>query len=576
MGHRIQWLLLLLSTFTILTNAYFLQFAEDAFSRKLLAYILLAITAAWMLARRYGVPRTASQVLDSLRRYSVPVLLGLIVAIAFGLRLSGISYGLPQSYIPDEYDFVHSYLQMMKRGDLNPHWWYHPSLKSYVNVITFTVVFLVKVSSGVWFSVHELTVEDMLYWGRFGAGVLPGTAVVLVSFFLGRKLFGSGVGLIGAALLAVFPGAVEISQYNQPAALLILMTALSVLVILNYLEKGGRALALSCGLAIGLAAAAKYNGAFVILTFFLAVLFRRGRQSFATSDLYFGAAGSVVGFLIGCPYFIAELPDSLDQVADALWRYGYGGREGVMGVDNWYTHARYSAIFGTGLVSLLACLGGLGLALYRMDRSLAVFLSFPVLYYSYYSSQVIIFAGNMIPVYPFMAILAAFAIRELTSALVSPLSKAVKLPSRFSAEPAILAGLLVVTLWFPLSMTLAHNRTNNMLDTGTVAAQWIEGHFPQGTHVALERSTVVLDPERYKITIESRIINRAVRDYRADGVEYLIVSSTLYQRYSRDHRQTQNYEKLFDICPQIIEFAPKEGQLVGPTLRILRVPPEDG
>jgi len=52
------------------------------------------------------------------------------------------------------------------------------------------------------------------------------------------------------------------------------------------------------------------------------------------------------------------------------------------------------------------------------------------------------------------------------------------------------------------------------------------------------------------------------------------MSSILYQRYSRDHRQTQGYQKLFKICPQVAEFEPQEGKLVGPTLRILRVPPE--
>ena len=48
LGHRIEWFLLLFSTLTILTNAYFLQFAEDAISRKLLAYVAVAATGLWM------------------------------------------------------------------------------------------------------------------------------------------------------------------------------------------------------------------------------------------------------------------------------------------------------------------------------------------------------------------------------------------------------------------------------------------------------------------------------------------------------------------------------------------------
>jgi len=446
LAHWIQWLLLLLSTFTILTNAYFVRFAEGAVSRKVLAYALVALAGVWMILRRYGTPRSGAQVLDLLRWYSTPLLLGVILLVAFGLRLWDIGYGLPQSYIPDEYDYVHSYLQMIKRGDLNPHWWFHPSLKAYVNVITYLVVFFVKAPSGAWSSVQQLTVEDMLYWGRLAAGVLPGTAVVLVSFFMGRRLFGTGVGLIGAALLAVFPGAVEASQYNKPDSLLILMTAVSVLAVMNYMDQGGRSLAFACGIAIGLTAAAKYNGAFVLLPFLLGVLLRRGLNSLTTPDLYLGAVGSIAGFFVGCPFFLADLARFLDHVADGLWAYGYLGHEGAQGVDNWFHHARYSALYGTGLVSLVASLAGLGLTLYRLNPQLAVFLTFPVLYYAYYSSQRIIFPGNLIPVYPFLALLAAYAVYELASLLAGLLRKRLKDPAGLLAEPVVLAGLLVAHL----------------------------------------------------------------------------------------------------------------------------------
>ena len=123
-------------------------------------------------------------------------------------------------------------------------------------------------------------------------------------------------------------------------------------------------------------------------------------------------------------------------------------------------------------------------------------------------------------------------------------------------------------------MTLWHNRESTLPDTGSYAAEWIKGHFPPGTHFGVERATVVLDPHRFQISMESRIINRAVRDYQAEKVEYLIVSSIVYQRYGSEHRQTQNYQKLFNICPQVAEFEPEEGKLIGPTLRILRVPAE--
>ena len=99
------------------------------------------------------------------RRHTVWIVLVMILGVAFGLRLWGITYGLPQSYISDEYDYVHSYLKMIKRGDFNPRWWIHPSLQAYVNVGVYLVVFMTQVSSGRWHSVQELVEEDFLTGG---------------------------------------------------------------------------------------------------------------------------------------------------------------------------------------------------------------------------------------------------------------------------------------------------------------------------------------------------------------------------------------------------------------------------
>ena len=46
---RVGFVFLLLSTATLLTNAYYLQFAEPAVSRKSVAFGILALTALWFL-----------------------------------------------------------------------------------------------------------------------------------------------------------------------------------------------------------------------------------------------------------------------------------------------------------------------------------------------------------------------------------------------------------------------------------------------------------------------------------------------------------------------------------------------
>jgi hypothetical protein len=46
-----------------------------------------------------------------------------------------------------------------------------------------------------------------------------------------------------------------------------------------------------------------------------------------------------------------------------------------------------------------------------------------------------------------------------------------------------------------------------------------------------------------------------------------------YDRYAPEHNQTKSYVKLFALCPVVAQFDPIPNQRVGPTIKILRVPP---
>ena len=552
----------------ILTNAYYLRFLEPSVSRARLAAVVLLACAIVFAATEWGLPRGREEWRAAARRMAAPLLLAAILAVAFGLRVWGITSGLPQSYVADEYDFVHSVLRIMKSGDLNPHYWYHPTFQPYLALATYTAVFLLQVPTGRWSHVQQVAEEDMLYWGRF-VGVMAGTATVLVTYLLGRRLFGARVGLLAAALIAVFPAAVQHSQYNKPDPVLALMTTISVLVILVYLERGTKMQALAAGVVIGLTLSAKYNGIVVLVPFVLAVAFRQGRRFLLAPDLYVGLAGVVAGFLIGCPFFLTEFNLFLDQVADDIYTYGVAGRAGAEGVDNWAGHATYTYRYGAGALATLAGVAGLGLVLYRINAALAVFVSFPVLYYGYYSTQRINYRPNLLPIYPFLAILAAYAFFELLrwarQSALGPRTLLIRLAA---------AAILIALLAPPLRTAVRYNVEVTRRDTGNEAREWIERTFPPGTHFALERHTPVLDRSRFTVTQEARLITRSVKSYREAGVQYLVVSSMTFDRFDPEHNQTRSYQKLFAICPVVQEFAPIPGRRPGPTIRILRMPPD--
>jgi hypothetical protein len=151
-------------------------------------------------------------------------------------------------------------------------------------------------------------------------------------------------------------------------------------------------------------------------------------------------------------------------------------------------------------------------------------------------------------------------------------ARAAALRARLARWAPALAAVVVLALVAPLLWgSVRYDRAVTLPDTGNAARTWIERHLPPGTAIAVELHGPALDRARYRVIRESRIVNRGVRSYRGDGVEYLVVTSYAYARFGPDHRQSQDYQELFALCPLVQEFAPVDGQSFGPTVRILRV-----
>ncbi len=304
--------------------------------------------------------------------------------------------------------------------------------------------------------------------------------------------------------------------------------------------------------------------------FLIAVALRHRKRLFSEVDLYFGAVGAVLTFVAINPYFLADFPRFLEHVSYEIHSYGYLGRPGAEGENNWYTHAVYTVRYGAGFWVSLFAVAGLVIALYRGRGSKAVFLSFPILYYSHYSAQRINWAGNLIAVYPFVAILAGYALYELLAWIF----QRSELKRFLAFEPVAAVLLLVVLIWSPLRTSIRFNTELTLPDTGNVAREWIDGAFPPGTSFAVERHAPVPNRKKYKVMQEVRIIQRALRSYRELGVGYFVVSSQVYERFGPEHRLSKAYDRLFQACPLVREFGPLEGEVEGPTIRILKMPPE--
>lgn len=570
MWRLVSWLALVAASLTLMTNARYLSFLEPAVSRRLLGLGVCLAAAAAVAVERIGLPGSPDAWRSRLRVLAPWLALAAILATAFWLRVWGITSGLPQSYPADEWDFVNRALKMIKTGDFAPGWWHHPTLHRYLSALTYAVVFLAGVGQGRWARLHEVAEADMLYWGRFLSVVIDVTTVLAV-FFLARRLLGTRLALLASALLAVFPLAVENAQYNKPDPLVTLFVVLVVLASLWYLDRPGPGRALLCGVLLGLAASSKWNGAVVLLPLLIALVAGRGRRTLASPDLYLAGAASVLALYAGSPFLLKQIDMVLNDIASSIHIYGVIGRAGAEGVDNWRSHGQYLFRYGAGAVASLAAVLGLVVSLYRVDARRAVVITFPVVYYAYYSSQRVNHLASLLPVMPFVAVFAAQGL-GLAADRLSRLAPPARRPVARMAATAVLAVAATVG---PVRRVVAFNEYVTQRDTGSFAADWIESSIPPGTRIAVEDHCPVLDPARYEIVRVNRIINRDLEEYRRDGVEYLIVTSLRYARYEAGHPQTEKYRRLFDACRLVREIGSEGGRIPGPEVRILEIPRDD-
>src|SRR4030095_15473567 len=160
--------------------------------------------------------------------------LSTVVVIALALRLFGLRYGLPAVYNPDEVAIMSRALAFAK-GDINPHNFLYPTLYFYVLFAWEGLTALLAVATGAVASFGAFQREFFIDPTRvYVAGrlltALLGTATVVATFALARRLAGPIAGLAAAAAIAVSPLHVRDSHYvkhDVPVTLLIVLAYLA-------------------------------------------------------------------------------------------------------------------------------------------------------------------------------------------------------------------------------------------------------------------------------------------------------------------------------------------------------------
>jgi 4-amino-4-deoxy-L-arabinose transferase-like glycosyltransferase len=485
------------------------------------------------------------------------LLLG-VMAAAVAIRVWFLSAGVPHAPGIDEPAVVDRALGILQTGDWNTHAFDYPTLVIYGHALVAIGRYLLGALNGEWSSLAGLDIAAVYASGRLVAA-LVGASTIWLTYRIGRDLESPSLGLLAGAQLAFFPMHVRESHFiltDVPA------TALMALALWLAI-RAGRVRTVSAyawaGAVVGLAAAAKYNGAVALVAVALVWLLHersspdRGRKGAAA------VSAMVAAFLITTPYAVLDLPTFLDGLGAQMARFSAPPRS--PGEAAWLIYVKHLSLAGWWWLPT-AGLGALIVLVRRPSRARWIVpIGLGLAYFYVLATHPRIFGRYALPLLPIICLLAAVPVVELAR-LCAGIRR---LDGWHAGQAALGVGTLALTAGFAVQ-SVGWVGALKRADTRQIAVSWMIANLPRGARVAIENSGPrYLARAGFEEIRTGLLVNRPADWYLAQHVEYLVVSSNDLQRYA----------DLFKLGSTLLEI-PASLQRWGPPIRILKITSSPG
>ena len=400
-----------------------------------------------------------------------------VLAAALTLRIWALSAGVPYAVGSDEPAIVGRALRILNSGSWNTHAFDYPTLVIYLHALVAILRYLWGAAHGAWNSLADLDVAAVYTSGRLVTALI-GTATVWLTYRIGRDLDSPRLGLVAAAQLAVLPLHVRESHFvltDVPVAALMALTLWLALRATRVRSISSYAWA---GVAAGLAAGAKYNGAVALVAVALAWLLYERSASDRARKACAALGGMAAAYLVTSPYTILDLPGFLNGFGGQLARFS---RERNLGDPPWLLYLKHLSNAGR----LWLPLAGLGMAIVLIRRSVRlqwmILVGLALAYAYVLATHTLVFARYATPLLPLICLLVAVPVIE-----IARLCGRVDKWHRWRPE---LGVLLLGTLLLTVGPALQSVQWIGMLqrqETRQVAASWMVANLPRHASVAVE------------------------------------------------------------------------------------------
>ena len=471
------------------------------------------------------------------------LLLLLIIALGFSLRVIGADWGFPFLVHPDENFVADIPVHMAERSSLDPGEYNHPDhFDIYANALLYHaashIVYQKPLTDT--FDNHKLLFYHL---SRIFVAIM-GTVCIIVAYFIGKEYKGN-TGLIAALLVAIFPSYVNHSHFITADIPLTLFVLSIILFTIRYFKKPSDKNLLTASFFCALAVSVKYPGILTLLLILSAITCKhyKDKTILFISFLKVLAAFSLFLFLLSPFLFINWF-----KVLQALFLNAVpvrAGADGLGWLGNMLFYARTYLDFSGSLLIVFFLIGVFYLIKNEKMHALPIF--FGLLYWIVLSKIGLHWERWALPMYTCPLLVSAYGI---TSAYDKSLLVARKylLPLWCMAALFILCKLLlncvVITARFTLRDTrfAAYQFTQEMgINEENTLYEGYTPFYPHNLRCNVRDAYYTLDKNK--------------------NIRFIILSSGVYDRYldekERYKAEAEFYDKIFTL-PLVRKFAAKE------------------
>ncbi len=509
---------------------------------------------------------------------------GLYLILAFTLlvRIFALGWDLPYTQTHDEYHTVGTALNLLtpdgaemllREPDVNPVvdgffektgyfnldvWTGYPPLTTYIQAFAYKVYYGFGRLLGWFRSINELTTVQIFLIGRFIIALF-GTGTVFLVYLIGTRMYSRRVGLISALFLAFSFLHISCSRIIKPDVLMVFFGCLSFLFAYLIYERGKITDYLLAAIFLAFSVATKYTTVFLLLPILLAHLLgslnrRRGALAILLDKklliLFAFMAG---GFFLANPYGTLKYWRILEWLKSA-YRSLRGGELGrpklnEIEVSSWLFFLRAGLSGRMGWPLGLCSLAGVIYGIWRHKKKDILLLCFPFVFFAFIGTLAHQNDSYILPIFPFVVILAARFLVEVTSRFMR--SK--------RAQNFVIASFASGILLIPGIGITRYLQIISQEETRIEAKKWIEANIPSGSRMALESYCPPLSSQKYHLYQPPSLGTTGFDWYRKRKFDYIIMSSYMYDRYLTTRAESliyrkRNYEDIVENCELIKKF----------------------